>query len=102
MNDIKKVSEITWADVADYLRLDVSQSDTSDIQTLGVLISVSKAYISGYTGLTLEEMDEHPDFIIVVLILCQSMWDERTMYVDSKNLNKVIETILGLHRKNFV
>lgn len=100
MNNINAVSEITYQDVADYIRLsEVSQDDQN---TLTNLINISIAYIMGYTGLTNEELDEHQDFIIVVLILCQDMWDNRTLYVDNSNLNNVVESILSLHCVNLL
>lgn len=100
MNNINAVSEITYEDVADYIRLsEVSQDDQN---TLTNLINISIAYIMGYTGLTNEELDEHQDFIIVVLILCQDMWDNRTLYVDNSNLNNVVESILSLHSVNLL
>ena len=42
------------------------------------------------------------DIIIVVFILCQDMWDNRALYVDSSNVNKVVESILGLHSVNLL
>lgn len=100
MNDISKVSDISYQDVADYLRL--IEINTNDINTLNTLLNVAKAFISNYTGRTIEELDNYQDFVIVVFVLCQDMWDNRTMYVDSKNLNNVIESILGLHSVNLL
>lgn len=100
MNDISKVSEISYQDVADYLKL--YEIDNDDINTLNTLINVSKSFISNYTGRTIEELDNYQDFVIVVFVLCQDMWDNRTLYVDSKNLNRVIESILGLHSVNLL
>lgn len=102
MNNITKVSDITYTDIADYIRLDVSENDTEIINTLNNLINVSKVFISNYTGRTIKELDNFQDFIIVVLILCQDMWDNRTLYVDNSNLNKVVETILGMHSVNLL
>lgn len=100
MNTISKVSEITYQDIADYIRLDELTSD--DTNTLNTLISVSKAFIMNYTGHTEEELDNYQDFVIVVLVLCQDMWDNRTLYVDNTNLNYVIESILGMHSVNLL
>lgn len=100
MNEISKVSDITYQDVADYLRL--VEIDNNEMNTLNTLINVSKLFISNYTGRSIEELDNYRDFVIVVLILCQDMWDNRTLYVDSKNLNRVIESILGLHSVNLL
>lgn len=100
MNEISKVSDITYQDVADYLRL--VEIDNNEMNTLNTLINVSKSFISNYTGRSIEELDNYRDFVIVVLVLCQDMWDNRTLYVDSKNLNRVIESILGLHSVNLL
>lgn len=100
MNTISKVSDITYQDIADYIRLDeVAQAEEN---TLNNLLNVATAYVQSYTGLTAEQIDTHPDFVIVVLILCQDMWDNRTMYVDGDNLNQVVDTILGMHAVNLL
>lgn len=100
MNNISKVSEITYKDVALYLR--ISELTEEEKNTLTSLINISKAYIQGYTGLTNERLDNYPDFVIVVLVLCQSMWDDRTLYVDNSNLNNVIQGILNMHSENLL
>lgn len=100
MNEITKVSEITMVDVAKYIRL--VETTQEDLNTLNNLINVAKTFIINYTGRTLEELDNYQDFVIVVLILCQDMWDNRTLYVDKTNLNKVVETILGMHSVNLL
>ena len=100
MNAITKVSDITYADIADYLRL--GTPDASETNALNMMISVAKAFMQGYTGLSSEQLDEHEDFVIVVFVLCQDMYDNRTLYVDNANLNKVVDTILGLHRVNLL
>ena len=100
MNTITQVSEITAQDIAEYIRLDELTIDETN--TLNNLLNVSKSYIQSYTGLTAEQIDTHPDFVIVVFILCQDMWDNRTLYVDNENLNKVVDTILGMHCVNLL
>ena len=97
MNNLTKVSEITYSDVADYIRL---VEVTQDYQnTLNNLIGIAKTFIASYTGHTIEELDDYQDFIIVVFILCQDMWDNRTMYIDKGNPNKVVQTILDMHTR---
>lgn len=92
-----KVSEIQVEQVADYLRL-----DDYLVSDLSPLLDSAKAFIRSYTGLGDEEIDTHEDFYIVVLILCQDMYDNRCMYVDKGNLNKVVDTILGMHCVNLL
>lgn len=100
MNEITKVSEITYEDVANYIRL--SETSNEDKNTLNNLISISKTFIKDYTGHTAEELDNYNDFVIVVFILCQDMWDNRTLYIDKTNLSKIVETILGMHSCNLI
>lgn len=100
MNEIKKVSDITSQDIANYIRLVEVEQD--DLNTLNNLLNVAITFIQNYTGRTQDELDNYQDFVIVVLILCQDMWDNRTLYVDKTNLNKVVETILGMHSVNLL
>ena len=99
---IEKVSEITAENIANYIRL----SDYEDAE-LETYLNIAKNYISNYTGIPVESddddaetLDTYADFIIVVYILCQDMYDNRTMYVDNKNINKVVQTILDMHTRN--
>jgi hypothetical protein len=96
---VSKVSEITVKDVADYIRLD--DYVESEIETY---LNIAKSYISNYTGIPAEgediSLDTYADFVIVVYILCQDMYDNRAMYVDSGNINKVVQTILDMHTMN--
>ena len=48
----------------------------------------------------METLDSYSDFVIVVYVLCQDMYDNRTMYVDNKIINKTVQTILDMHTRN--
>lgn len=100
MNNISAVSQITAQDVADFIRL--SEVTTDDLNTLNTLLTVAKVYVGEYTGRTIQDLDNYKDIIIVVLILCQDMWDNRTFYVDNTNVNRVVESILDLHSINLL
>lgn len=93
-----KVSNITYNEIADYIRL--TEVSESDITLLTNLIEIAKAFIKENTGV--EDLDTFDDFVIVIFILCQDMYDNRTLYVDKSDLNKVVETILGMHVVNNV
>ena len=96
--EVSKVSDITAESVAEYLRLDeVSEEEKN---TLTTLISIAISYIKSYTGI--DDLDKYSEFVIVVLILCQDMWDNRTMYVDSKDLNNTVQSILAMHSVNLL
>ena len=96
---VSKVSEITAKDVADYIRADAYIE--GEIETY---LNIAKSYISNYTGIQAEgegeTLDDYADLVIVVYILCQDMHDNRTMYVDSGNINRVVQTILDMHTRN--
>ena len=92
---VTKVSEITVNDIADFIRLD--EVTDADIKQLETLLIIAKDYITNYTAL--ESLDEYADLVIVVYILCQDMWDNRTMYIDKGNTNKVVQTILDMHTR---
>lgn len=97
-----KVSEITNKFIADYLRIDFDSASHDEILALDTFINSSIKFISNYTGLTIEEMDQHEEISHVVFILCQDMHDNRSYYVDKNNINHVVESILGMHSKNLL
>lgn len=90
---ITKVSEITSKDVADYIRL--AEPSDEDNKYLETILKVAKDFIKNNTGQ--EDLDKYTDFIIVVYVLCQDMYDNRSYYVDNTNVNKVVQTILDMH-----
>lgn len=98
-NTAKAVSELTIQDLADYLRLDATTTDEAFLTTV---LQACKDYVYKYTGLTAEQVDEYKDITIAVYVLAQDMYDNRAYYVDSTNVNKVVESILGLHQVNLL
>ena len=92
---VSKVSEITINDIADFIRLgEVGDAEQNQLSTF---LTVAKDYIKNYTGL--DDLDEYADLVIVVFILCQDMYDNRVMYIDKGNPNKVVQTILDMHTR---
>lgn len=100
MNNITKISDITYSDIANYIRLSEVSKDEQNYLT--TLINISIDYILNYTGIDEDNLDNYTDLIIVVFVLCQDMYDTRSMYVDNSNLNKVVDTILGMHQNNLL
>ena len=92
---VTKVSEITTADIAEFIRLgEVSNAEEKQLQTF---LTVAKDYVTNYTAL--DDLDEYADLVIAIYILCQDMYDNRTLYVDKNNPNKVVQTILDMHTR---
>jgi uncharacterized phage protein (predicted DNA packaging) len=96
-----KISEIIINDVIEYLRIDTVDFDAN---LLAAIMEASKKYISAYTGIaiesndtTVETLDDHPDFYIAYMALCQDMYDNRTIYTDKSNANKTVQSILDMH-----
>ena len=88
-----KVSEITYREIAEYIKL--TEVTNEDISLLNNLLTIAKSYLIENTGV--KDLDEFNDFVIVIFILCQDMYDNRTLYVDNTNMNKVVESIIGMH-----
>ena len=101
-----KVSEITISDVAAYLKLEEGEYDTNILTTI---LTAAKEYVAEYTGIPQfsEEnagntLDDYTTFPIAVYVLCQDMHDNRSYYVDKSNINKVVSSILDMHRTNYL
>lgn len=100
MNQITKVSEVTAADLAEYLRVgEVTPSEDGFLKTI---IGAATAYMCKYTGLDAEQLDGSQEFVVVLLVLCQDMYDNRAMYVDSANVNLTVQSILDMHSVNLL
>lgn len=100
MNQIEKVSEVTAADLAEYLRVgEVTESEEGFLSTI---IGAAKSYMAKYTGLTAEQLDESQDLVQVLWVLCQDMYDNRALYVDSANVNRMVQSILDMHSVNLL
>lgn len=100
-----KISELTAVNIADYLR--ISDIDAIEAKQIEVYLNIAKNFIENYTGIPqkskneeAETLDTYPDFVIVAYILCQDMYDNRTMYVDGQNMNNTVKTILDMHTRN--
>lgn len=93
-----KPNQITANDIANYLRL--TEVDVAERELLEKLLVIAKTFIRENTGV--KDLDEYDDLSIAIFILCQDMYDNRTLYVDKGNMNKVVEIILGLHSRNHI
>lgn len=92
-----KVSEITTEHVVEYLR-----AEEEFPEKLEPMLTAAKSYISNYTGIPIEELDNYDEFYTVVMVLCQDMYDNRSYYVERNYVNKTVSTILDMHRRNLV
>lgn len=100
MNQILKVSDVTSADLAEYLR--VGEVTASEDGFLKTIIGAATAYMCKYTGLTAAQLDESEDFVVALFVLAQDMYDNRALYVDSSNVNLAVQSILDMHSVNLL
>lgn len=100
MNQIEKVSEVTSTDLAEFLRVgEVTPSEDGFLKTI---IGAATAYMCKYTGLTTAQLDGSQDLVPALLVLCQDMYDNRALYVDSANVNQTVQSILDMHSVNLL
>ena len=92
-----KISEITMADICQQIRADPSYLLPEDEIYLKNLEKAAVEYVKSYTGLDEARLEEHEDITIAVLVLISDMYDNRQMYVDKNNTNRVVDTILGMY-----
>ncbi len=95
-----KISELTPQIVKDYCG--ISDSDSDDIIEKA-LLPAAKAYIIGYTGLTLEQCSEHEDIAIACMVLVNDMFSQRDYTISMhRQVSPTVKTILGMYAVNYL
>ena len=110
-----KISDITFEDVAVHIRCEDLLENNSDKEILRKqlepIMSAAKAYISSYTGIkaqadneedTSKTIDDYDDFYIAFMVICQDMYDTRSLYTEKSNVNKTVSCILDMHCVNLL
>lgn len=99
-----KLSKIKKTDVIEYLKLeeDMYPKGSTAEKNLFAIMRAAYNYILDYTGLSKEKADTHEQFFVAYMALCQDMIDNRSFYVDKGNVNKVVDSILGMHCENLL
>ena len=95
-----KFSEIAVSDLVNYLR--ITEPTSSDNVLLTNILEAAKSYVLNYTGQDSDAADTFPEFTIAVYVLSQDMYDNRSYSAVSPNVNKIVESILGLHSINLL
>lgn len=97
-----KVSEIALNDICRQIREEEAYLTEEDRKYLSILQKANVEYVKGYTGLDETAIDTHEDITIAVLVLVSDMYDNRQMTVDRNNVNRVVDTILGMYCENLL
>jgi len=91
-----KYSEITIAEINEYLHVE------NEDNLINTLLTASKAFVKGYTGLSIEQLDTYEDMTMVIFCLCAEMYDNRQFTVSKKDINPVIKIILDMYSINLL
>lgn len=103
-----KISEISEMTVLSFLR---EEAPSEEPYLISSIMAAALGYIKSYTGIPAEAadggetLDDYEDLSIAFLMLCQDMYDNRTMMPDTKyanSANKTIDTILNMHVRNLL
>ena len=97
-----KVSEIGISDICHQIRQEEAYLTSDDRAMISILQKAAVEYVKSYTGLSMDEIDQHEDITVAVLVLISDMFDNRQMYVDKNNVNRVVDTILGMYCVNYL
>lgn len=97
-----KVKDVSLVTLKDYCGISDDESDG----ILAALIPAAKTFISEYTGLSCEQIDESEDITYAFMVLVNDMFTNReynsTQARKSTMLNPCVKTILDMHSYNLV
>lgn len=96
------ISSLTTETIAEYLRIAPETLTTSDIKMIEALKQSAISFITSYTGRQYVELLPHEDITFAALILISDGWDNRRLYIDSNNVNKIVSDILGMYSVNLL
>lgn len=96
-----KVSEITLNELLEFCRID--DPDSTDSGCVERAMSIVRAYIRSYTGLTDAEIDEHEDISWAYLVLCRDNYDNRSLQENSAlKVNRTVGIILDQYNNHML
>lgn len=93
-----KISEVTFQQASDYCG---AGEDERDFIILAFMDS-AKAFMAGYMGLTIEQLDEHEDLVPAYLTLINEMHTNRDYSVEQAAENKFVKQVLAMHSVNYL
>lgn len=91
-------SELTVDNLKNYLRVDTNIDDT----LLAVILPAAKRFCAQYTGLTLEDLDDHEDMPLAVLAVAADMYEVRQVTLNGTQINPTTAQILGTYSTNLL
>lgn len=96
-----KVSDLTPEYVGNWLGYGSELSD-DDIRELSAAIPAAVSRAAAFTGLTVEQMDQHPDITIAVLGICNdTLTGNRPEWTETP-MNRMSASILAMYSVNYL
>ena len=93
-----KISEVTFQQASDYCGAGEDESEF----IISAFMDSAKAFMAGYTGLSVEELDEHEDLVPAYLTLINEMHTNRDYTVEQAAENKFVKQALAMHSVNYL
>jgi uncharacterized phage protein (predicted DNA packaging) len=93
-----KISEVKKEELKSYAHIYHDEDDT----LFESILIAGKSYIKAYTGLDDTQLNTKEDLTIVLFVLSNEMYDNRTFTVDDDKVNPVIKSILDMHSINLL
>ena len=88
-------SNISVEFVKKYLRI---EHDLDDME-LHIYLESAKSFIESYTSMSIEELDNHKEVIMCILLLCSHFYENKAIVIkDRMTEDKIFRNILSLHR----
>lgn len=95
-----KANELTPEYIADYLKID--DPEENDFRDIEIFRSAAVDYIKNQTGIDDQKLNSSDDLTVAILVLIEDLYDNRRMYVDNQNMNRVVENIIYQYSENLI
>lgn len=95
-----KANELTPEYIADYLKID--DPEENDFRDIEIFRSATVDYIKNQTGIDDQKLNSSDDLTVAILVLIEDLYDNRRMYVDNQNMNRVVENIIYQYSENLI
>ena len=99
-----RISELTAGYVASWTGLCApgEEPDEAGAAEIMTALASAKSQAVGYTGVSIEELDEFEDVTIAILGLCNDALTGNRPEAAEGAMNKMSEGILAMHCRNFL
>ena len=94
-----KLSDVDAYTCRQYARIDDADEEVLIEQ---VLLPAARGHVLGYTGLSEEDADRHPDLALACIALVSYLYDHRDLVADRAQLSPVLDSLLGMHAVNYI